>query len=267
MPDVIIPIDLGKRQDYTARIDLYRSLRIDSVSGNIVRNSRGDDLYRYAIGKIQRYARGTDYTDIVKDVRKSLIEGDYPDPIYMPIDATGVGAGVFEMFLNAKLPKAIVVPITITAGQAPVIKPKPKSFARGAKGYWVPKSMLASHLQSLVQSQDIRSLRGVQHSDLLRKEMQNFQVKISKAGNDQFEARDGEHDDLVLALAMGVWFGSISRAKYLNNARIKATEQEIRQFGLDKKIEDELRKKDEEEEERKRDKEWRSWPPGDHWFN
>jgi hypothetical protein len=35
-----------------------------------------------------------------------------------------------------------------------------------------------------------------------------MRVKISTAGHDSYSAREGAHDDLVLAVAMAVWFRS-----------------------------------------------------------
>jgi hypothetical protein len=40
---------------------------------------------------------------------------------------------------------------------------------------------------------------------ILTTELQNFQVQISQSGFDSYNARSGQHDDLVLALAMALW--------------------------------------------------------------
>jgi hypothetical protein len=43
---------------------------------------------------------------------------------------------------------------------------------------------------------------------VLIKELQNFKVKITAAANEIFEAwREGEHDDLLLAVAIAAWMG------------------------------------------------------------
>jgi hypothetical protein len=42
----------------------------------------------------------------------------------------------------------------------------------------------------------------------LVRELQNFQVKITAAANETFGVwRDGQHDDLVLAVALASWWG------------------------------------------------------------
>ena len=43
---------------------------------------------------------------------------------------------------------------------------------------------------------------------LLVQELLNFQVKVTTAGNDTYGVwREGQHDDLVLATAVALWFG------------------------------------------------------------
>ena len=37
-------------------------------------------------------------------------------------------------------------------------------------------------------------------------ELRNFRGTVSEAGHDRYEASDREHDDLVLALSMAVWY-------------------------------------------------------------
>jgi hypothetical protein len=43
---------------------------------------------------------------------------------------------------------------------------------------------------------------------LLVKELQNFRTKVTVAGTDPLEAwREGQHDDMVLAVALATWAG------------------------------------------------------------
>ena len=40
----------------------------------------------------------------------------------------------------------------------------------------------------------------------LARELETFQVKLTQAGNETFESwRERDHDDLVLAVALGCW--------------------------------------------------------------
>ena len=105
-----------------------------------------------------------------------------------------IGVGVVEGFARLR-PHGI----TITAGQnAALVAPQK---------YRVPKRDLVASLQVRFQNRTIWIAKGLPHAELLRKEALAFRAKISASGHDTYEAwREQEHDDLVLAAAMGTWF-------------------------------------------------------------
>jgi hypothetical protein len=49
-------------------------------------------------------------------------------------------------------------------------------------------------------------------ASVLVQELLNFRVKITEAANETFGAGDGEHDDIVLAVALACWYAE-GRAK------------------------------------------------------
>jgi len=54
----------------------------------------------------------------------------------------------------------------------------------------------------------IKIAKGLRYVDTLVQELGNFKVKITKHGNDAYEAwREGQHDDLVLSVALACWYG------------------------------------------------------------
>jgi hypothetical protein len=75
----------------------------------------------------------------------------------------------------------------------------------------VPKRDLASCVQVLLQSERLRIGRNLSHATTLTDELVNFKVKTSLTGHDSYGAgsdwRKGNHDDLVLALALACWYG------------------------------------------------------------
>jgi hypothetical protein len=75
-------------------------------------------------------------------------------------------------------------------------------------GAWhVPKKELVSVLQVLLQSGRLK-IANLPERELLVKELLAFQVKITTAANETFEAwRERDHDDLVLATALACWWG------------------------------------------------------------
>ena len=72
--------------------------------------------------------------------------------------------------------------------------------------YRVPKRDLIVGLQVLMQQGGLQIAEGMKEGATLVKEMAEMRVKISGSGNEQFGAwRSGEHDDLVLAVALACW--------------------------------------------------------------
>jgi hypothetical protein len=60
-------------------------------------------------------------------------------------------------------------------------------------------------VQRLLQSGRLRIGAKLPHGGTLQKELRDFRVKISKAANETYDAREGAHDDLVLSLAIALF--------------------------------------------------------------
>ncbi len=221
MADLLLGLDLGKRSDYSALAEVYRAIRLGKT-GLPERDTRGDALYRFHCPRLHRWVKGTDYTQIIDDIEERLSHERYPDPTRLVIDATGVGGGVVEMFHNRQIPKLQIIPVMITSGA---------SFSRikvckGLSGYSVAKYLIASTMQAIFQGRHIRVNSEDPNAKTLVKELMGFQVKLTAAGNERFEHRDGEHDDLVLALAIVLWVAGVRSVGYLNNAKVGQTAKE-----------------------------------------
>jgi len=71
----------------------------------------------------------------------------------------------------------------------------------------VPKRDLAGVLQVLLQTRRLKIAEALPEAKILASEREAFQVKITAAANDQYGAwREGQHDDLVLAVALACWW-------------------------------------------------------------
>jgi hypothetical protein len=173
-------LDLGQAQDYTAAI---------------VMEAHGMGHTRaYDVRHIEQFKLGTSYPTIVKDVCTMLDR----DPLYrncrLVIDHSGVGRPVFDMFTEAKLRP---IGITITGGS---------SWHRESAYQWnVAKVLLTGTVQKFLQSGRLRIGATLPHARTLQRELRDFRVKISKAANETYEAREGAHDDIVLALAVALF--------------------------------------------------------------
>jgi hypothetical protein len=162
-----------------------------------------ETMARYTLRHLERPPLGTPYPAIVSRVQTMLATPDLKDAEALIIDATGVGRPVVDMFRQAELPIALV-PVTITAGNT----------ASAHDGmHFVPKRDLVGVLEVMAQNHllTMPKERRLPLVRILKAELLNFKAKISLAGHDSYEAggasdwREGEHDDLVLALALACW--------------------------------------------------------------
>jgi hypothetical protein len=146
---------------------------------------------------LERFELGTPYPQIVE--RVGAILGTEPlrgRRRSLVVDATGVGAGVVDMFVHARL---YPIPITIHGGDT-VHYQRP--------GYRVPKRDLVGAVQVLLQNERLKIVRSLPEAAILRTELQNFRVKIDpRTAHDSYSHwREADHDDLVLATALAAWF-------------------------------------------------------------
>src|SRR5690606_7689972 len=92
--------------------------------------------------------------------------------------------------------------ITITSGH---------KAERNDTGWSVPKVLLVSRLQALLHSGALEIDGKAKDAAVLLKELQDFRVSFTAVGNPTFNARQGAHDDLVLALAIAVFGAGVNR--------------------------------------------------------
>ena len=186
-PDYFLGLDLGQTRDFTALAVLERQPPTDA--GTVV------EPPEYALRHLHRFPLGTPYTEIVPAVAALVRSGPLAEAPVV-VDQTGVGRAVVDMMRRAV---GWVVPVTITGGHA-VTMSEDRSFH-------VPKKELVTCLQVVMQSRRLRIARGLHEAALLVRELQQFQVKITTAANETFGVwREGQHDDLVLAVALACWW-------------------------------------------------------------
>jgi hypothetical protein len=213
----IVGVDLGQQRDPTAIAVVERGYVPDGplyndeywYKGRWIYAAREPVRLEYHVRHLERPALGTSYVEIVGrllELLKSL--GDSAERA-LAVDTTGVGRPVADM-LKARLEDWLkrneqdpisCAWITITGGDS-VTK------AEGG-GIRVPKRDLASAPLVLMQNKQLKIAQEMPLADTLKRELLNFKVKINIAtGHDSYEAwREGDHDDLVLAVAMACWCG------------------------------------------------------------
>ena len=212
----LIGVDLGQQRDYTA---ISVTERVFVPTGKEVTRERWDagiESYfaarfpelaaEYRVRHLERPPLGTPYTDVVARVVE-LVKALGGNPV-LAVDATGVGRPVIDMLwktLGEDLKGTNIYvdrcAVTITGGDSVTKNPD--------GGLRVPKRDLISATLVLLQNGRLKIADALPLKDVLVKELLNFRVKINiSTAPDSYEAwREGDHDDLVLSVAMACWAG------------------------------------------------------------
>ena len=175
-----IGLDLGQKKDYSAIAVLERIDRVKPYRGLVMEQL----LLRHA----ERLPLGTPYPKVVDRVREIVRSDALRANCALAVDATGVGAPVVDMLRAARL-GCDLTPVTITGGEAE------------GSNYRVPKRDLIAGLQVLLENGELKIAR-MRETARLVKELTD--VRMLSRGRIGAEG-EGEHDDLVIALALACW--------------------------------------------------------------
>lgn len=199
----IAGLDIGQMSDPSALTVLDRDLFTD----------KGAFRYRYAARWLERFPLQTPYPTMARMVRERLEK--LGERLILVIDVTGVGRGVVDTFREEwmtvdpvtydRVPqpgKPLIVALTLLTSA--MYQPTSPSWDE----HHVPKKDVVLALMLALQHRRFRVPRQLKEAAVLFKEGQNFQWKATPNGNDQYDTwRSGQHDDLLLAVAIAVWWG------------------------------------------------------------
>lgn len=216
MSEFIVGLDIGKVNDPTAIAIIEEQVYCPPLGGWVSETAITGQLAELwykspetrelwqsqALGQPPIYCRhlarwtiGTPYPVIVRDVIALVHTPPLVGKVTLIPDATGVGAPIVDLLYNAGV---TMFPVTITGGTT-------------ANGGNVPKRDLISSVQWLLQAQRLKIASSLPDAAVLTKELSNYRVAITQSAHETFNAREGEHDDLVLALALACWWYTTTR--------------------------------------------------------
>ena len=187
-----VGVDFGFYHDPTALVVVEPRLDPERVDAN------GYPLVRFEVRFTERVPLGTTAQGIVSRITEIVdkLEARALRPqIEVFVDATGTGVAVKDL-LAPELQRqgTHLFSIVITAGHT-------ERYEHGT--LYVPKEALIQRLAVLLEQGRVLIPK---EEEFLRKELESFQVKISEATRrPKYEAPSGEHDDLVIALALAVY--------------------------------------------------------------
>jgi hypothetical protein len=211
-----VSVDLGQQRDPTAICVVERGYVPAGPLYNAHYWYKGRQIYsarlpvslEYHVRHLERPPLGTSYVKVAERILELLASlGDRE--LVLTVDTTGAGRPVKDMLkvhLNEWLEERQEV--EITTGWITITGGDSVTKVEGG-GLRVPKRDLASAPLVLMQNKQLKIAQEMPLAETLRKELLNFKVKINiSTAHDSYEAwREGDHDDLVLAVAMACWCG------------------------------------------------------------
>lgn len=201
--DMLFGLDVGQLVDPAAASVIRRSLAIDPRTGRPVRDSRGRAQYKFDVIALKRYELGTPYERIIEHVVGQLGKPRFRPRTLLCLDATGIGRHTAERFRTAvaRMPHVSLFAVTITGGLAV------SCVGRGE--YHVAKTELVGGVHGVLGSRRLTVPPSLPNADVLKMELANFQVKMTKAAHETYSAREGQHDDLLLSVAIPIFVASL----------------------------------------------------------
>jgi hypothetical protein len=193
-------VDLGQRQDHTA-ISAIQHTRIpiidDWTHDEVNRVIRQQVEERFAVRGLQRLPLDMDCTLQGQRIKQLLNAPPLNRNADLVIDDTGVGAPVCDQVIayGGLHP----VRVTLTGNSLDVNR-------LGYRRYSVPKLLVVSHLDARFGTGDLVFAADLSEREAIKDELVNFQRHITAAGRSTFEARSSKHDDIVISVALALWW-------------------------------------------------------------
>ena len=198
--DYVVGVDIGQVNDYTAISVVQRYVTQEFIlpaRAGVLQSVPVKSTLTYRVGRLERLELGMPYPDQVQHIKTLYGSVKKKGSARLIVDATGVGRPIVDLLRKERLAPIGVV---ITGAD---------SETRGDGMYRVPKRNLASLGQVAFQSGRLQVPQSLRLADVLLKELKAFKVEIKRNGHDTYgnDWREAEHDDLVLALLLAVWWG------------------------------------------------------------
>jgi len=186
-----VGIDIGQMADPTAvsvadlRTRNVRVLRLERLP---LRQPYPEQVRRLVtlIRNLRAYA-----------IREARITADRSRLINIYVDVTGVGRSPHDMLIEANTAANVrVYAVTLTAGQ---------EATRDGYELHIPKLDLVDRLRRLMEEGRLEVPAGSAEARAVQTELRMFAGVKTSAASVSTGAREGAHDDLVIALALSAW--------------------------------------------------------------
>jgi hypothetical protein len=217
----ILSADLGQSNDSTAICALEHVTGVVDFRSAYERHCNIEvsglsqtPAERYNVRFMQRLSLGTSYPDVGLYLKELLSrppltgDGDGVRPAKLVIDETAIGRVACDYFEASGLNP---VRVCITASNETTCE----GYRHGHPNrFHVGKKLLITNVETLLHYDELHFSLKLADAPALREELQDFQRSLSAAGRMTFQARNGKHDDMVLAVALACWLGKRKEPNY-----------------------------------------------------
>lgn len=197
----LLGADLGQSPDPSAIAILEEKLlmlekgNVNQLNEQLAGGGKIKVLSKLDCRHLERIPLGTPYPRVLDRCQAWLKHPELAEEAVFLLDYTGVGHPVYDFARDRGMAP---IGINIHGGRELVATPQ---------GYNVPKRDLVSITLMMFESGRLELSDKDPFTPVLRQELINFSMKIKAGGKTSYEAwREGEHDDLVLALAIACWY-------------------------------------------------------------
>lgn len=210
----VVGVDLGQAHDPTAiaviehvrvriRPDYYRDMAAHPSGRTWIeeweRRIREQRPQQYNVRHLERLPLGTHYPAQVAHIAEMVRRAPLKDaPVFY--DYTGVGRPVGDLLHQAGIRK--LRRVHLTGGH--------ESRSDGDR-HAVSKVDLVSRLQAALHAGELAIEHTLPDAAVLARELADYRLNFTAAGNAQFNARSGAHDDLLIATGLALYGCQVSQ--------------------------------------------------------
>jgi hypothetical protein len=178
-----VGLDLGQAQDFSALVIIEQTLAPPAQP-------------LYAVRWLHRWELGTPYPQVMHSLQDTLARPPLHGRSELIVDHTGCGRPVVDALRQAGL---TLIAVSLHGGD---------STSNVGSNFRVPKRDLVACVQLPLQQQRLQFASALPLTPVLTQELIDFRVTLNPAtAHDSYSAwRERDHDDLVLALALALWW-------------------------------------------------------------
>jgi len=200
--EFIVGVDLGQAHDPTAIaviehvwVQVHQAYRGRAEADQLRAWREAIRAHRpqYNVRHLERLALGMHYPAQVAHIAE-LVRREPLKDARVFYDHTGVGRPVGDLLHDARIPK--LNRVHLTGGQ--------DSKAEGAF-HALSKVDLVSRLQAALHTGELAIEESLPLAATLARELADYRLNFTAAGNAQFNARSGAHDDLLIATGLALY--------------------------------------------------------------